>query len=100
MMAGWEGALAEIESCFKRGGKYISDVDWLKINAWEDTPSDELYLKYKNEFDNPKYYNQKTVRIRWSKNDGFLSGTRVDNVMVSKGTLFKRCGDLKRKFLN
>lgn len=53
----------------------------------EYAPTNDLYLKYKNVFDNPKYYKQGTGAINWPKNDGFVSdpmdevlqpGTRID----------------------
>lgn len=50
-------------------------------------------------YGNPKYYNQKTGRTRWPKNEVFLAGTRVDNAMVPEGTLFKRYGDPRGSFL-
>lgn len=71
----------------KGGSGTISEVDRAKIDSWKYTPSDELYLKYKEVFDNPKYYNQTTGEINWPANDGFLSsptdevlqvGTRID----------------------
>ena len=41
----------------KSGRATISSADRIKIDAWDYTPSDELYSKYKNVFVNPKYYN-------------------------------------------
>lgn len=73
----------EIES----GSKSISQVDRIKIDAWDYTPDDELYLKYKDVFDNPKYYNQETGAINWPENNGFADmpmdevlqpGARID----------------------
>ena len=40
--------------------KTISQADRIKIDGWDYTPNDELYLKYKDVFDNAKYYNQET----------------------------------------
>ena len=93
---GVEGALVEIESCFKRGGKFISEADRLKINAWKNTPSDDLYLKYKDVFDNPKYYNQKTGDICWPKNNGF-KGT-PQNEILKPGTIIDRYGSNTGKY--
>ena len=38
---------------------------------WDYTPDDELYLKYKDVFDNPKYYNQETGAINWTEKNEF-----------------------------
>ena len=79
-----------VEGGSKSGSKAISLTDRIKIDAWEYTPSDELYLKYKDIFDNPKYYNQKTGSINWPKNDGFAS-TPIDEVL-QPGTRIDRYG--------
>ena len=50
----------------------ISKADRAKLNSWKYILSDELYLKYKDVFDNPKYYDQSTGEIHWPENDGFL----------------------------
>ena len=74
------------------------DVDSrIKINNWKYTPSAELYLKYKNVYDNPKYYDQITGEINWpgqhgDKNvDGFLNG-KFDEVTLNPGERFDRYG--------
>ena len=72
------------------GTTTISSADRIKIDAWDYTPSDELYLKYKKVFDNPKYYNQKTGAINWPQNDGFAS-TPIDEVL-QPGTRIDRYG--------
>ena len=73
------------------GSNIISKTDRVKIDSWYDTPSDELYLKYKDVFDNPKYYNQTTGEINWPIYDGFVNnpvdeilqpGTRIDMVVI------------------
>lgn len=56
---------------YQSGSKTISQVDRIKIDAWDYTPDDEFYLKYKDVFDNPKYYNQETGAINWTENNGF-----------------------------
>lgn len=38
----------------------ISLADRKKLSKWKYPPSDDLYLKYKKVYDNPKYFNQKT----------------------------------------
>lgn len=42
------------------GTKTIGKVDRAKIDNWKFTPNDELYLKYKDVYDNPKFFNQTT----------------------------------------
>ena len=78
-----ESVTGDIES----GSKSISQVDRIKIDAWDYTPDEELYLKYKDVFDNPKYYNQETGAINWPENNGFADipmdevlqpGARID----------------------
>ena len=38
---------------------FISDADRMKLNSWKNKISDELYLKHKNVFDNPKIMTKK-----------------------------------------
>ncbi len=38
----------------------ISRADRKKLSKWKYPPPDDLYLKYKEVYDNPKYFNQKT----------------------------------------
>ncbi len=82
----------------KNGGKHISEADRVKLDSWEYAPDDELYLKYKDVYDNPKYYNQKTGEINWPPDDGFQVGTKVDKV-IDEGTIFKRYGKNSGEFL-
>ena len=79
-----------VRNALESGTTTISSADRIKIDAWDYTPSDELYSKYKNVFDNPKYYNQKTGAINWPKNDGFAS-TPIDEVL-QPGTRIDRYG--------
>lgn len=62
--------------------KTISEEDRLKLDKWKFKPDDELYLKYKGVFDNPKYYNQENGNINWPTNDGFLN-EKTDYVLKS-----------------
>ena len=77
--------------------KGVSKADKLKISSWEYAPDEELYLKYKDVFDNPKYYNQTTGEINWpgqhgDKNiDGFLNG-KFDEVTLKPGEKIDRYG--------
>ncbi len=76
----------------------ISSEDRKKIQGWKFTPSDELYIKYKEIYDNPKYYNQKTGEIHWPPNDGFKEGSKCKKV-IPADTLFKRYGANNGEFL-
>jgi len=89
----------EIEKELGGGGKTISQADRNKINSWLYTPSDELYLKYKAVFDNPKYFDQLTGEIHWPENDGFKDGTVINEALINKGTIFKRYGKNNGEFL-
>ena len=80
----------EVKTGIESGSSTISQAERIKIDAWDYTPSDELYLRYKDVFDNPKYYNQKTGVINWSQNDGFAS-TPIDEVL-QPGTRIDRYG--------
>ena len=88
----------EVKKIVEGEGKVISQADRAKIDAWNNTPSDELYLKYKDVFDNPKYYDQITGEIHWPIDDGFLEGTK-NNQIIKKGTIFKRYGESSGEFL-
>ena len=78
------------DSMARVGTKTISQADRIKIDGWDYIPSDELYLKYKDVFDNPKYYNQETGAINWSENNGF-AGTPIGEVL-QLGTRIDRYG--------
>ena len=75
----------------------VSEADKLKLSSWKYAPDEELYLKYKDVFDNPKYYNQKTGEINWpgqhrDKNiDGFLNG-EFNEVTLKLGEKIDRYG--------
>lgn len=74
----------------RKGFEGVSEADKLKLSSWKYAPDEELYLKYKDVFDNPKYYNQTTGEINWpgqhgDKNtDGFLNG-KFDEVTLKPG---------------
>lgn len=82
----------------KGTSKAISEADRLKLSKWTYKPSDELYLKYKKVFDDPTYYDQATGSIHWPKNDGFLSGSKID-IDVDEKMVFKRYGEPSGEFL-
>lgn len=71
-------------------GKVISEADSLKLSKWKYAPNDELYLKFKKVFDNPKYYDQLTGDIKWPINDGF-DGV-ASNMKLKQGTRIDRYG--------
>ena len=89
----------EIEKELGESSKTISQEERNKISSWIYTPSDELYLKYKDVFDNPKYFDQVTGEIHWPDNDGFKEGTIVNDAFMYKGTIFKRYGKNTGEFL-
>ena len=81
----------------RKGFEGVSEADKLKLSSWKYAPDEELYLKYKDVFDNPKYYNQTTGEINWpgqhgDKNtDGFLNG-KFDEVTLKPGEKIDRYG--------
>ena len=87
-----------VEVVVEGGSEAISQADRIKINNWKYTPSDELYLKYKDVYDNPMYYDQVTGEIHWPVDDGFKAGSKVDKI-IKKDTIFKRYGDNSGEFL-
>lgn len=70
----------------------------VRLNQWDKRPNTELYLKYKEVYDNPIYYDQATGEIHWPVDDGFKSGGKVNEV-VPKDTIFKRYGENSGEFL-
>ena len=78
----------EVKKVVEGEGKVISQADRAKIDAWNNTPSDELYLKYKDVFDNPKYYDQITGEIHWPQNNGFAR-IPIDEVLQSGTKIWK-----------
>ena len=71
--------------------KGLSPDDKAKIEKWMYPPSEEKYLKYKDVYDNPKYYNQETGEVIWPPNDGFAEEP-VDTIL-KKGMLIDRYGE-------
>ena len=88
--------MANMKSC-SQSIEGVGKADKLKISSWKYAPDEELYLKYKDVFDNPKYYNQTTGEINWpgqhgDKNiDGFLNG-KFDEVTLKPGEIIDRYG--------
>ena|GEM_PF-2050376 len=76
----------------------ISQSERLKISNWDFTPSDELYIKYKDVYNNELYYNQATGKINWPSNYGFLE--EVSNeVMVNPSMILDRYGEPTGQFM-
>ena len=75
----------------------ISSEDLKKIQGWKNPPSEEVYLKNKKVFDNPKYYNQKTGEPIWPGQngdpniDGFLNG-KYEDTKLRPGEQIDRYG--------
>ncbi len=76
----------------------LSEADRLRLDKWEYRPSDDLYLKYKDVYDNPKYFDQATGHTIWPPDDGFAAGTKAEK-KLNKDTIFKRYGEETGEFL-
>ena len=68
----------------------LSSTDRLRIRDWAYPPTDELYLKYKNVYQNDLYFNQATGDIRWPINDGFAE--YPETITLQPGTIIDRYG--------
>lgn len=68
----------------------LSYADRLRIQTWEYPPIDELYIQYKDVYQNELYYNQVTGDIHWPIDDGFVE--YPDSVTLSIGTIIDRYG--------
>lgn len=75
----------------------ISSEDLKKIQGWKNPPSEEVYLKNKKVFDNPKYYNQTTGEPIWPGQngdpniDGFING-KYEDTKLRPGEQIDRYG--------
>jgi len=76
----------------------VSDADKARLDGWEYRPSNEHYLKHKQIYDNPKYYNQETGVINWPLNDGF-EGSSV-SAILEKDMYVDRYGGPQGSFLS
>lgn len=76
----------------------ISEADRIKINGWKYKPNDEAYIKYKDVYDDSRYYNQENGEIHWPVDDGFKAGTK-HNSTINEGAIFKRYGEDSGEFL-
>ncbi|KAA6450393.1 glycohydrolase toxin TNT-related protein [Bacillus swezeyi] len=80
----------DIEKGSGRAVKEVSKADKAKLEGWAYPPSEEKYLKYKEVYDNPKYYDQETGNINWPPNNGF-EGEPV-KMKLEEGRLIDRYG--------
>ena len=69
-----------------------------KTRQWRYSPSDELYAKYRDVYQNPQYYDPDTGEIHWPEDDGFEPDTKQEEV-IRKGTVFMRIGGNSGSFL-
>lgn len=69
----------------------ISSSERAKLDSWGWPPSDELYLQYKNVYNNDLYFNQVTGAPRYPVNDGFSSNWPDIN-KLNKGDFIDRFG--------
>ena len=86
-----------VENMAEQIDTVISAKDRIKLQGWNNPPSDELYLKYKDIFDNPKYFNQETGQTIWPgmngdvNIDGFLNG-KYEEIKLKPGAQIDRYG--------
>lgn len=80
----------------------LSSADRLRVQNWGDNlPSDSMYIKYKNVYQNELYYNQATGEINWPIDNGFAEyptdlrlevGSRIDRYGSDYGTFTSPLG--------
>ncbi len=76
----------------------LSSADRLRIQDWAYPPTDELYLKYKNIYQNDLYFNQATGKVNWPNYDGFVPES-INYETLREGTQFMRIGEPSGEFL-
>ncbi|GAA0086270.1 hypothetical protein UT300007_27090 [Clostridium sp. CTA-7] len=76
----------------------ISQSERLKINNWDFTPREDLYIKYKDVYNNELYYNQATGKINWPSNNGFLEEI-PNEVTVNPSMILDRYGEPTGQFM-
>lgn len=76
----------------------LSSADRLRIQDWAYPPKDELYLKYKDVYQNDLYFNQATGKVNWPNYDGFIPES-INYETLSGGTQFMRIGETSGEFL-
>lgn len=80
----------------------LSSTDRLRVQNWGDNlPSDEMYLKYKDVYQNDLYFNQATGNINWPIDSGFAEypadftldiGSKIDRFGSDYGTFTSPLG--------
>jgi hypothetical protein len=78
--------------------KQISEAERIKLKKWSYPPSDEKYLKYKEIYNDPRYYNQENGNINWPPNNGY-KGEGI-NMTLEEGTLIDRYGEPSGNFFS
>ena len=76
----------------------LSSADRLRIQDWTYSPTDELYLKYKDVYQNDLYFNQVTGKVNWPNYDGFVPES-INYETLREGTKFIRIGEPSGEFL-
>ena len=76
----------------------LSNADRLRIQNWEHPPKDELYIKYKDVYQNDLYFDQATGAVNWPAFDGFVPGTITCEVL-KEDMYFMRIGAPSGEFL-
>ena len=76
----------------------LSSADRLRIQGWAYPPTDELYLKYKNVYQNDLYFYQATGKVNWPNYDGFVPES-INYETLREGTRFMRIGESSGEFL-
>lgn len=76
----------------------LSSADRLRIQDWAYPPTDELYLKYKDVYQNDLYFNQATGKVNWPNYDGFVPES-INYETLREGTQFVRIGEPSGEFL-
>lgn len=76
----------------------ISEADRLKINSWSRPPSDDLYLKYKDVYDDDTFFNQSTGKAIYPGENGNIHTKGFTNgefeiKPLKEGTIIDRFGD-------
>lgn len=77
----------------------------VKLDQWEFRPSADLYNKYKNVYDNPKFFNQSTGKVIYPgmngdvNIDGFVDG-KYDIEILQSGKIIDRYGGNSGKFFS
>ncbi|WP_373867265.1 TNT domain-containing protein [Virgibacillus salexigens] len=80
------------------GDKLVDETDKVKLDKWTFRPTDQHYLKNKEVFDNPKFYNQETGEVNWPPNDGFDGELKKE--ILEEGTLIDRYGESGGSFFS